>query len=356
MTLPLPLAVDQITAEWLDQALFPPGSDGGVDSIQIEDTLWGTGTKALIRVRYSGEANGHDLPEGLVVKGCFNEVLRPVVGRMVQNEAIFYRHYAPSLQMPLPSCFFAATEPERDQGVVILEDLRPQHVTFGQPGYPFTPDMMAEAVEHLASLHGTTWGGDFSNLGPGATEGLVMKDQRAAIVDWCSRSHWDRFIDRPQAAAMVGEFRDPTRVLEGLRRKWQFDDQALNCLCHCDCHIKNMYLDGAGKPRFIDWQIVTPMNWAHDFSLTLLSALTIEDRRAHERELLRHYLDALETHGGPRIDFDSAFLAYTRESLQSVIWGLCPEEMQPERDVTLMCERGMAAALDHDLFAALGLN
>jgi hypothetical protein len=30
--------------------------------------------------------------------------------------------------------------------------------------------------------------------------------------------------------------------------------------------------------------------------------------------------------------------------------------MQPERDVTLMCERGMAAAQDHDLFEALGLN
>jgi hypothetical protein len=155
---------------------------------------------------------------------------------------------------------------------------------------------------------------------------------------------------------MVGELRDPARVLAGLRLKWELDDQSLSCLCHCDCHIKNTYLTADNQPRIIDWQIVTPMNWAHDVSLMMLSALTVEDRRTHERNLLRHYLDALAAHGGPRIAIDAGFVAYARESLVTVIWGLCPEEMQPERDCALMCERGVAAALDHDVYKALGLS
>jgi hypothetical protein len=39
-------------------------------------------------------------------------------------------------------------------------------------------------------------------------------------------------------------------------------------------------------------------------------AMSIEDRREHERPLLRHYLEVQRAKGGPEIDFDSAWTSH----------------------------------------------
>ena len=329
--------------------------DGAVEHVAVEDTLWGTGSKALIKVRYASESLDPP-PEELVVKGCFVESMRPVVSQWVQNEAVFYSHFAPLTDIPLPPCVFAAADPASDQGIVILEDLRRRNVVFGVPQRPHSPDAVSEGLRHLAMLHGATWEGDFSALGPAASKGSVLAAQRTAMVDWFESDHWNRHIDSPRAVAMTGEFRDPERLLAGLRRKWEIDDENTACLCHGDCHIKNTYLTADGDLRLIDWQIIMPMNWAHDVNLMIVNCLETADRREHERDLVAGYVAALAAAGGPELDLEAAFLAYTQETLHSVTWGLCPEEMQPEADCALMCERAVAAASDHDVFAALRLR
>src|SRR5581483_6652159 len=50
---------------------------------------------------------------------------------------------------------------------------------------------------------------------------------------------------------------------------------------------------------FLDWQVCRRGSWAQDAAYFLVSALTVEDRRAAERWLLSAYRDALD---GPEQD------------------------------------------------------
>ena len=52
-----------------------------------------------------------------------------------------------------------------------------------------------------------------------------------------------------------------------------------------------------GRVGFVDWQTVAVGPWVHDVNYFLVSALDVPDRRAHERELLGHYLKALASFG-----------------------------------------------------------
>jgi hypothetical protein len=84
---------------------------------------------------------------------------------------------------------------------------------------------------------------------------------------------------------------------------------------HGDCHIGQTYLTREGRVGYSDWQIVQQGGWAYDVNIAIVTALTIEDRRNWERDLLRHYLDRLHAAGGAKVDFDAAWLAYRQHSL-----------------------------------------
>nr|MDT0665572.1 hypothetical protein [Micromonospora sp. DSM 115978] len=53
-------------------------------------------------------------------------------------------------------------------------------------------------------------------------------------------------------------------------------------------------------------------NWSHDVGYFVVSSLAADDRKAHERDLLRDYLDELARHAVPAADFDEAWALYRR--------------------------------------------
>ena len=86
-------------------------------------------------------------------------------------------------------------------------------------------------------------------------------------------------------------------------------------MIHGDTHSGNVYLDNQGRPSWLDWQVVQHGNWATDISYHLATVLDVETRRAHEGELLRHYLQELESHGVAAPACDDAWERYTLELL-----------------------------------------
>ncbi len=56
-------------------------------------------------------------------------------------------------------------------------------------------------------------------------------------------------------------------------------------------------------------------SWAYDYAYAPISALTIEDLRNWEQDLLKFYLNSLHANGGPKIGFDAAWLAYRQQPL-----------------------------------------
>ena len=69
-------------------------------------------------------------------------------------------------------------------------------------------------------------------------------------------------------------------------------------IIHGDPHVANVYLDDAGRPTLVDWQLVQRGPWYLDVGYHLASVLSVDDRRRCEHDLVRHYLERLAAGGG----------------------------------------------------------
>ena len=81
-------------------------------------------------------------------------------------------------------------------------------------------------------------------------------------------------------------------------------------LLHGDPHIGNTYLLPSGEVGFLDWQVARRGNWSLDLGYFLQGALTVEDRRRSERELLAEYRDSLRLPPDELPSADEIWLRY----------------------------------------------
>jgi aminoglycoside phosphotransferase (APT) family kinase protein len=132
-------------------------------------------------------------------------------------------------------------------------------------------------------------------------------------------------------------------------------EQLPHCLIHCDVHLKNWFVTKDNEMGLSDWQIVSAGHWSRDVVYTMTTALTIEDRRRWEKDLIRFYLDEMESMGVPRISEDDAWLNLRQQLMTALaFWTITlrPAEgmpdMQPERTTHEFLRRLYAAIDDHN--------
>jgi hypothetical protein len=351
VTVRLPLQLKGVDEGWLTEALSLRQPGLVVDEIVEREELVGSATKVMVTLRYDGDARDRP-PERLCVKGGFDERQRMVGGLGFAVEARFFADIAERMPVPVPRCYFAATDGSPGgQSIVILEDLRARDVTFGSPLQALTSDTAAATLELMARWHGTWW--DRKGLDHATWLTVGSPALQSVIGVLTSSGHWDLHMAQPKADPVPEQLRDRGRVRVAMSRLWEFDEVDRHTLLHGDTHIGNMYYEPDGAPRFLDWQSVMVGPWSHDVANFLAGALAVEDRRVHEHELIRHYLDALRAGGGPDIAFDEAWLGYRRHVLHGFLWVLTPEEMQPVAFTAAMAERYSAAADDLEVLEAL---
>jgi len=123
-------------------------------------------------------------------------------------------------------------------------------------------------------------------------------------------------------------------------------------ITHGDVHLKNWYITNEGRMGLSDWQVTSKGHWSRDVAYTISTALTVEQRRAWEQDLLRIYLDAFAAAGGEAVSFDEAWLNYRQQLLTTLAWwtmtltpGKDVPDMQP-RDITVEFIRRIAVAID----------
>jgi len=155
---------------------------------------------------------------------------------------------------------------------------------------------------------------------------------------------------------MPDGYRDRDRVHNALRKLWELDDASDQlAVGHGDAHLGQTFIEIDGTPGLLDWQSVAIMPWAKDVAYFIGSALTVQDRRAHERDLLAYYLRALRAQGGPALDSHSAWGDYRIQMLHGMVWPVVTEQMQPIAAIAAMSERFLSAIGDLDPISALGL-
>jgi aminoglycoside/choline kinase family phosphotransferase len=353
----LPKTVEDISAAWLTEALSRRHPGLVVASARHDDVIAGTGTKVTVDVEFNDVGRAAGIPGRLLVKGAFSgHQYTEIVSPLYVREARFFRDIAPGMTINVPRCEFAEFEPDSGQGVVVLEDLRLRGVTFGRATEPVAAEMAAAMLTLLAQLHAATWGrADIHDFGvwPDFLPSLLNRDDPNAY--WSAPS-WTASMRKPQAAAVPERWRDYDVLERAVRAMWATHETGPRCLVHGDPHLGNWFYTSDDRPGLLDWQMTMAGPWATDFTEFLVSALTIEARRAHERDLLTHYLDQLRVHGADAPSFEQAWLAYRQNVPYSVLWAAIPEEMQPVDINTAATERASAAADDLDTLGSLGIS
>jgi hypothetical protein len=331
----LPLEVGDITAEWLGQAL---GRE--IQNLEVDEVIHGTATKVLIKATGSDGAVAR-----LCVKGGFNPELMDHMSDAYQNEARFYGELGPRLEAGVPRCHYAAVDGTSGQGLVILDDLRELDPTYGDPRQPLLADTAAAALEGQASWHNTSPPGRWKTAVPHI---------RAAVAGLLGEENWNAQIETSKAASFPAELRDRERVTSGLRATWELDEAVPAGVCHGDANVTNLVMAADQRPWFLDWQFVCATHWAHDVSFFLIGAMDIEDRRTHEEDLIRHYVQARRALGAD-LDDETALDAHRRHTLHGLMYAFIPEAMQPAEICRPFADRFAAAATDHQTLRLLGI-
>lgn len=336
----LPAVPEDIVARWLTHVLRHQAR-----TMEVTKIVHGTASKVFVKVVYDDDnASTANRPELLCIKGGFDPNIKAQYAWIVNiyfREVEFFNRVAPKLaHISLPKSHWAGHN-GIDQGIVIMEDLNAQGCEFGDPAEPWPVSRVLAGVEQLAALHAGTW------------------NARAEDYPWLT-AHYDQAIlslmetydavvlsdDRP--SGIHGYLKDQTRMTAVLKKHYRSRNPKFQCLVHGDPHTGNTYIV-EGQPRFLDWQIIHIGSAFHDVAYFIGGALTVEDRRAHEMEILDVYLEKLATYGGPTFLSSQEDLLdeYRKGFLAGVGWIMCPYVMQPREQVQAMAVRYAVALDDH---------
>ncbi|BBY09633.1 phosphotransferase family protein [Mycobacterium marseillense] len=333
-TVPVPDSLEQaLSVEWLTAAL-------GIDIVSVVPgpVVDRISTNARFSIR---AADGRS--RRLCVKGYFNDIGR--AARYVgAPEAYFYRELAAATGVRTLRSVYADIDPHTRHGVIITDDVVAQDATFLDGNSPYTPDQTAQTLAEFARLHAATWGSARCADAPW----LAPRLGRALEV-WGLQTTLDiigRNLEGPNGQRMPASVKDPQRLVDAYRALAEMHAKPW-CVIHGDAHVGNVFLDAGGVGCLVDWQLVQRGGWYLDVGYHIASTLTVEERRRTERDLLRHYLDALESHGVTPPPWDEAWRAVAFGMVHGFYLRSITTKVQPAIIATLLDRLGTAVA-DHD--------
>jgi hypothetical protein len=333
-TVPVPDSLEQaLSADWLTAAL-------GVDVVDV--TPGPVVDRISTNARFSiQQADGR--AQDLCVKGYFNDIGR--AARYIgAPEAYFYRDLAAATGVRTLRSVYADVDPVTQHGVIITDDIVAQGGSFLDANTPYTPDQTAQTLTEFARLHATTWEAarwaDAPWLEPRLGRVLEVWGEQDTL------DIIDRNLNGPNGERTPPEVRDAIGLIDAYRGVIAIATVGPWCVIHGDAHVGNVFLDGAGTPSLVDWQLVQRGAWYLDVGYHIASTLPVEERRGNERDLLRHYLDALASHGVTPPSWEEAWPAIAFGMLHGFfLWGIT-KKVHPAIIETLLHRLGTAVA-DH---------
>jgi Phosphotransferase enzyme family len=248
---------------------------------------------------------------------------------------------------------YADIDPATRHGVIITEDVVSQGCTFLDANSPYTADQTAQTLTEFARLHAATWTepryADVDWLAPRLGRVLEVWGSPTTIGIIAAN------YDGPNGRRMPDEVRDAGRLVDAYRdlivapaARSPSDPW---CVIHGDAHVGNLFLDAGGTASLLDWQLVQRGDWYLDVGYHIASTLSVAERRSTERDLLRHYLDALAGHGVAAPRWDEAWRSIGIGMLHGLFFWSITTKVDPAIIATLLHRLGTAVA-DHNALSA----
>jgi hypothetical protein len=277
-------------------------------------------------------------------------------GDICEREARFYHLMANDLEAPLPRSYYADWDGDGGgRGIVVMENLAVAPGAFGNSTGQLGVDGVARGLESLAVLHGALWRSprlDELHWLPGSMDTPVDTEQVILFYNYIIYN-----LEQPAYRGVLPQWVYETpellnHVLDELSA-YEREQTGPRCLVHGDAHQGNSFLRANGERVWVDWQLVRKGTPWRDVSYFIVGALTVEERRASDRDLLAHYRDCLMRTGAEGVDDQDAawehFRRWPAYGMQSWLgnidhWGQSGVEM---------VKRVWAAAEDFDTIALL---
>jgi thiamine kinase-like enzyme len=320
-TLTIPRLPEDITADWLTDALRSTGTvkNARVASFDMEPDIAAgkgfMGQLARIAPRYDRPEPG--APASMIAKfptyGPENRYVADLF-RLYETETRFYEELADKVELRTPRRYYSARATDSTDFVLLMEDLAPARV--GDQVVGCTTAQSQLAIRELAKFHATWWESPrlaeldwvwtFNN--PIRSEAAVGGYMQA----WEPfKQIWSKQV--PAAVLDLGE-KFPSRIPQLLDRL----AAPPVTISHGDYRIDNLFFatpEGGDPLAVVDWQVMSIGNGLFDLAYFLSGAVAPADRRAMEMDLLHMYHDILLERGVKDYGFDQCLLDYRTSAL-----------------------------------------
>jgi Phosphotransferase enzyme family len=354
----IPAGVGEDLLPWLAGSLASHGSLQSVDTTRIGEGAGFVGQ--LVRARLSWSEARPGAPTSVIVKMPTTDPNSKMMGQMMglyDREARFYTELRDRVPVRTPRCFYSHADSTTGEYALVLEDLLPMRA--GDQVTGATIDDARLVVRELAALHAAFYR-------PGALDGLdwlpgLIGPNTGMIVPMFEGS-WASFVEHygPRLSPKVMRWTETfaPRIPAWMER---FADLPTT-MVHGDFRLDNMFFDG---PKFalIDWQMIMRVPGSSDLVYFLLTNLTTETRRAHERELIDLYLHTLRARGVGEdlLPRDAVVTGYVEGAMMFAVMFVSTiayerANARGEAFFDALVERTFTAVEDLDAGAALGLD
>jgi hypothetical protein len=351
---PLPLQVEDITAEFLTCALADSFPGAGVRGFEIVDAHHGFTTVLRLRLDVDEAARAAGVPRTIILKGGFEAFTRDKArdfSILPLGMEVNSYHAVPKLGLNMPACYFADFDPVREQMIILMEDLAARKVRFGHGLTPYRPEQVKRRLASLAEFHAKTW--DSPELREGGRLAHFPSNGAAMFRDYMKHAgytaeEWLRYCAMPRGAAVSTSFHDFAWLSSALEHMASLSDALPNCLVHGDTHLGNLYEEADGTPGFFD---ALPRREAPmiEVAYHITNALDPADRRRCDKDLVAHYRNELIRHGVPAPGLDELLFQFASFLPNGFVTFMVNESSyQTESFNTAHTARYSAAMLDHD--------
>lgn len=345
----LPESPEDITPEWLNQALAEHFPGVKVSAVSAEPAKHATNSNSVIHLDYESRAGA---PDSMFLKlpPQHGDPRRELVNQsgMGRREALFYRDLASKVDMRIPECYVAQYRQEDSTFVLLIEDLNASACYFPEVTAGFSPEHVMRAMLQLANLHVTFEDSAVREKdAPWVQPPKRWRDYAVAMLQYGLDNNRDKLTEE---FAEISELY--INYQEQIHDAWELERSTL---IHGDTHCGNLFADG-DEPGFLDWGLINLNHPMRDVSYYICMALSPDNRKQHEKALIEHYLRARDNCGGDSISFDEAWQAHRLHAAYTVVAScqvvMFADDISPEREVFANAFIGRSFAAIRDLDSA----
>jgi hypothetical protein len=323
-----PTDPNELTPEVLTAAMSVDRPGLVVEDLEVLEAFYAasgqasTADRVILDLDYSKEgasgAAAEGLPRRVVLKTMLVSPHAPAV--MYETEVRFYREIRPLVPFETPTYYGSLFDPDSGQFGIVLEDLTERDVVFSNVTMPTSMGQIRSLLRNLAALHAKYWESpklesEFAWMATPSGGGMeeLFKGLVPTIMGHIEKEPWRAEILEPIGRSVPDLHADMLKIAAGPL------ENGPRTLLHGDTHLGNTYLIEGDETGLLDFQLSLRGCYSRDLTYILSTALGVEERRKHERELIAFYLGELARGGVERVPtMDEAWLLHR----QSAFWGL----------------------------------